>query len=938
MTQKQKIFSVAVVFVCIVSAAVFAAGNKEAPQIQIQTSGPQYLSPNGDGVKDTADLSFSVTLRVKSDKGFVPEYGLTIENPSGTVVRTVQQTEKSDLNWFVKIFTGYKSFTLTKTITWDGKNDSGQIVPDGTYKAKLYVVDSNQNKQTAELSDFIVDTKPPTVSISAPNGLLFSPNGDGNMDTLQIDQTDGTSEQQWTGTFADSNGKVVRTVKWENTAPKSFAWDGKDDSGQVVPDGTYTYTLSGVDQAGNKSKDYQITGITVNTEKTPVSVSLSNPYISPNGDGVKDTTSIRLTANTTEPIGSWSLALDNSSGATMRQINGKGEFPGSVPFDGTDTRGNVLPDGSYMVVLKATFQNGNVETSRTPLVIDTTPPTLGVSFTNPYFSPNGDGIKDSSTASFSVSGSVPVESWKMALLSGSGSVLAENQGAGDPPQSLTWDGKDRSGNPAPQGEYKVRFAVTMEDGISSETTAPLTIDTTPPKVEVTASTPIFTPNSSDSKNTEVISFTSNEPVTWEGSLADAHGQQLLTTTQPMSLQKVTLDKSVPQVESAPDGVYKLDLTFTDRAGNSAKAQPVNITLISKEISTKIVAAPAFSPNGDGTADVLSATVNTTSNAGIAKWDIAVLDSNGNVVSDYPGTGALPTEFRWNGVVGQQSGGNVMAPDGTYTLRLTVNYTNGITGQAVSNNFQLDTKPPTVTANASPNGFYVSSNGIDGSVSATVDVKDADPIARWGIDILNPDGSLLKSYSGQGNPSQQLTWKGTLPLPGKAPTEVSSYPFGVRMTATDSVGNATTVTAHVPIEVIGKMRADGKIQMLVPNVLFGVYKYALDSRSAQQGAENMQILHKVASLLQQYSSYDLEVDGYSMEIYKPGTPQYTREESIIIPLSRNRSETVRDALVNMGLAADRVVAKHFGGLHPLVDPHNVELRWQNRRVEFILLPK
>jgi len=135
-----------------------------------------------------------------------------------------------------------------------------------------------------------------------------------------------------------------------------------------------------------------------------------------------------------------------------------------------------------------------------------------------------------------------------------------------------------------------------------------------------------------------------------------------------------------------------------------------------------------------------------------------------------------------------------------------------------------------------------------------------------------------------------------------------------------------------------MRADGKIQMLVPNVLFGVYKYALDSRSAQQGAENMQILHKVASLLQQYSSYDLEVDGYSMEIYKPGTPQYTREESIIIPLSRNRSETVRDALVNMGLAADRVVAKHFGGLHPLVDPHNVELRWQNRRVEFILLPK
>ncbi|HUX19924.1 MAG TPA: FlgD immunoglobulin-like domain containing protein [Spirochaetia bacterium] len=938
MTRSQKLFSFVVVFVCISTLSVFAAGNKEAPQISVQTSGPQYLSPNGDGVKDTADLSFSVTLRVKSDKGFVPQYGLTIEDSSGSLVRTITETEKSDINWFVKIFTGYKDFTLKKTVTWDGKNDSGQVVPDGTYKAKLFVVDANGNKQSADLSNFIVDTKAPTVSISAPNGLLFSPNGDGNMDTLQIDQTDGTEEALWTGTFTDSGGTVVRTMKWENGAPKSFAWDGMDDNGKVVPDGTYSYTLSSTDLAGNKSKDYQITGILVNTTKTPITVALTEPYISPNGDGVKDTTSIELSADTTEPISSWSLSLENSGGSTVRQIEGKGQFPSSVPFDGKGANGTVLSNGSYMVVLKASFQNGNVESSKTPLVINTTPPKLAIGISNPYFSPNGDGVKDTTTGTFAATTDQPIDVWKLAMLSSAGKVLAQEQGAGDPPRSLTWDGKDLSGKTAPEGEYTVKYTVTLKDGTSATATAPVTIDLTPPKVEVTASTPIFTPNSTDSKNTEIISFAANEPVTWQGSLADAQGQQIMTTAGPMSLDKVTLDKSLPQVASAPDGVYNLALTFTDRAGNTAKATPVNITLISKPISTTISTASAFSPNNDGTDDVLAATIDTTSNAGISKWDIGVIDTTGKLVADYPGTGSLPSDFRWNGVVGQKNGSNVIAPDGTYTLRLTVNYANGITGQAASNSFLVDTKGPAIGANASPDGFIVTPKGLEGSVAAKIDVKDADPISSWSIDILNPDGSLLKSYAGQGNPTQSLTWKGTLPLPGKAPTEISSYPYGVKMTATDSVGNVSTVTAKVDVMAIGTQRADGKIQMLVPDILFGPYEYALDSRSAQQGTENMQALHTVATVLQKDTAYNLEVDGYSMEIYKKGTPEYTREESIIVPLSKNRADTVRDSLVNMGLSADRIIAKFFGGLNPLVDPLNENLRWQNRRVEFILMPK
>ena len=75
-----------VLFMSVSGLSLFAFGTTEVPEIPPVTSGTQYLSPNGDGVQDDATLKFSVKLYVKSEEGYVPEYGLRIIDSSGEVV------------------------------------------------------------------------------------------------------------------------------------------------------------------------------------------------------------------------------------------------------------------------------------------------------------------------------------------------------------------------------------------------------------------------------------------------------------------------------------------------------------------------------------------------------------------------------------------------------------------------------------------------------------------------------------------------------------------------------------------------------------------------------------------------------------------------------------------------------------------------------------
>ena len=87
-------------------------------------------------------------------------------------------------------------------------------------------------------------------------------------------------------------GQKVRGWFWKGKAA-DFAWDGKDENGNLMPDGYYSYVVKAQTKAGN-STTKELRGIQIDTRPTPVYVTAGDNGFSPNGDGFKDTiTSLR---------------------------------------------------------------------------------------------------------------------------------------------------------------------------------------------------------------------------------------------------------------------------------------------------------------------------------------------------------------------------------------------------------------------------------------------------------------------------------------------------------------------------------------------------------------------------------------------------------------------------------------------------------------------
>ena len=104
-----------------------------------------------------------------------------------------------------------------------------------------------------------------------------------------------------------------------------------------------------------------------------------------------------------------------------------------------------------------------------------------------------------------------------------------------------------------------------------------------------------------------------------------------------------------------------------------------------------------------------------------------------------------------------------------------------------------------------------------------------------------------------------------------------------------------------------------------DVLFDTGKYSLKPGAREK-------LAKVAGILVSYPELNIEVGGYTDNVGGDAMNQ---------TLSENRASTVRDYLVNQGVATNSVSAKGFGNTLPVATNENSSGRQQNRRVELLV---
>jgi outer membrane protein OmpA-like peptidoglycan-associated protein len=100
----------------------------------------------------------------------------------------------------------------------------------------------------------------------------------------------------------------------------------------------------------------------------------------------------------------------------------------------------------------------------------------------------------------------------------------------------------------------------------------------------------------------------------------------------------------------------------------------------------------------------------------------------------------------------------------------------------------------------------------------------------------------------------------------------------------------------------------------------------DSGHAELKPGGVRVLEKAADFLKQYPQRTVMIEGFTDAV---------GGESYNLFLSERRAETVRQTLVGMGVANDRIVSHAYGKAYPVATNDNAAGRQMNRRVEVVI---
>jgi len=457
------------------------------PVIDVKYSDTAYFSPNNDGKADTLVVPINIT-----DQSYIVSWSVEIKDEKGNVVRVIENKEQrfesfNMKDFFHRITTSKKQIDIPPAIVWDGRRSAGDLAPDGTYTFTVTSTDELGNKAVTSEYKTVIKNRPPEIAINPipdaqrifdPKGSVAPGQSSGNRAITFTPR--GSVEDAWESGIYNAAGQKIKTFESQNGAPRPISWDGKNDSGQVAPDGVYSFRMSATDKAQN-SASAELTNVILDSREAGAFITTSVSAIAPAKNQTANMVNFSIRLLLSDGVDNWKLELKDETGSALRTFTGKAPVPSVQGWNGLDESGQIR-EGLYTPELTVNYTRGDlVKASASPVLVDVSGPVLGVTTAPEYFSPDNDGENDELFIGLSTKDASPIATWTFEILtpveSGNSQLFRKIEGKGSPASRVIWDGKSDKGELVQSAMYyPYKFTATDALGNSSSTDGKIGID------------------------------------------------------------------------------------------------------------------------------------------------------------------------------------------------------------------------------------------------------------------------------------------------------------------------------------------------------------------------------------------------------------------------------------------------------------------------------
>lgn len=412
--------------------------------------------------------SFTATGSNKTNFNFTAQKGTTVsvyvQNNKGTTIKKVIEPKK---------WNGGKVST-----SWNGQQDNGLFAASGLYTV---VAKLTNGKETVVKKNTIKLTNKIKPSIKLPSSALFSPTAQNKL-TITYELNQSTTV---TAKILDSRNNLLKTIlanKTVSTKSNKLEWNGTNDKGQKVKDGTYKLVITGIGINKIKAADTTMS-IQIDTVKPTAQMDiLASPF---KLDGqlkpaVKISFKEKVTATT---------FVITEQGKKIKNLTGSKSYnAGAAPinWDGKTDQGIVAAEGNYKYQTEVKDPAGNIliEKSGVFAVQDAQKPVINVAAELSYMAEGNTSY----SYKLNKPASVTVQ------LIGDGNIIrtiessiAKNTGT----NYFAWNGKDQAGNIVPDGIYQYKIMATDKLGNESSITGKLYVSITNVKIDFPSVVPFY---------------------------------------------------------------------------------------------------------------------------------------------------------------------------------------------------------------------------------------------------------------------------------------------------------------------------------------------------------------------------------------------------------------------------------------------------------------